>query len=90
MKISTKVTIFLSLIVVYVLLIVVTGAKFRIFSSRLTGPGIDVFIIADYLACFSSGPFVGPMDPYPFRSTVAFTGGLSMAAILFFKFVVLR
>jgi hypothetical protein len=89
-KTSTKTIIFLALIALYVLLIDVTGAKFRVFSSRFNGPGIDVYIVADYLACFCSGPFVGPMDPYPFRLTCAFIGGLLMAAELFWKFVALR
>jgi len=82
--------IFLSLIALYLLLINLTGAKLRLFSSRFRGPGIDLYIVGDYLACFYSGPFVGPMDPYPYRSTCAFTGGLVMAAMLFFKFVAVR
>ena len=90
MKTSTKVIVFLSLIAVYLLLVTVTGASFRLFSSRFRGPGIDMFVVGDYLACFYSGPFVGPMDPYPYRSTCAFLGGLIMAATLVLKFVVMR
>jgi hypothetical protein len=89
-KTSTKVILFLALIALYLLLINLTGGTFRVFSSRFGGPGIDVYVLADFLACFWSGPVVGPMDPYPYRSTCAFIGGLSMAAVLFWKFVVLR
>jgi uncharacterized membrane protein (DUF485 family) len=69
-KTSTRFTIFLALIVVYVGLIQLTGAKFRWLSSRYTGTGIDIYIVADYLACFCSGPssdrwtrirFAGPL-----------------------------
>ena len=87
MKTSTKLIIFLALIAVYLLLIDVTGAQFRLFSSRFHGPGIDVYVIGDYIACFCNGPFIGPMDPYPYRATCAFIGGLLMAANLFWKFV---
>jgi hypothetical protein len=89
-KTSTKLITFLALIAVYLLLIDVTGVKFRLFSGRFTGPGIDVYVVGDYVACFYSGPFIGPMDPYPYRSTCAFIGGLLMAAASFWKFVVLR
>jgi hypothetical protein len=90
MKASTRVIIFLSLITVYIGLVNLTGVKLLVFSSRFRGPGIDVFILADYVACFWSGPFVGPMDPYPYRSTCAFIGGLGMAADSLLKFVILR
>ena len=86
-KTSTRFIIFLALIVVYVGLIQLTGAKFRWLSSRYTGTGIDIYIVADYLACFCSGPFIGPMDPYPFRGTIAFIGGLMMAGCLIMKWV---
>jgi hypothetical protein len=89
-KTGTSVIIFLSLITVYIGLIELTGVPFRLFSSRFTGPGIVVFIVADYLAYFYSGPFVGPMDPHPFRSTCAFIGGLLMVAVSVLKFVILR
>jgi hypothetical protein len=90
-KTSTRVIIFLSLIVVYVGLVKLTGVKFLVFSSRYNGgPGIDTFILADYAACFWHGPFIGPMDPYPYRSTCAFIGGLGMVADSFLKFAVCR
>ena len=66
-KTSTRVIIFLALIVVYVGLIELTGARFLLFSSRYHGSGIDYYLVGDYIACFSDGPFIGPMDPYPFR-----------------------
>jgi hypothetical protein len=39
------------------------------------------FVFGDYLACFYQGPFIGPMDPYPFRSAFPFLGGLLMVVI---------
>ena len=90
LKTSTRVIIFLGLIAVYVGLVNLTGVKLLIFTGRYHGLGIDVFILADYAACFWSGPFIGPMDPYPYRSTCAFIGGLGMVAVSFFKFVILR
>ena len=86
MKTSARVIIFLALIAIYVALIDLTGAKLRFFTSRYSGVGIDSYIISDHIACFCSGPFVGPMDPYPYRRTCAVIGGLMMAANLFFKF----
>lgn len=82
--------IFLGLIVVYVGLVNLTDLELLIFTGRYQGLGIDVFILADYLACFCSGPFVGPLDPYPYRATIAFVGGLGMVADSFMKFVILR
>ena len=90
MKTSTRVIIFLGLIIVYVGLVDLTGVKLLIFTRRYHGLGIDAFILADYLACFCSGPFVGPMDPYPYRSTIAFIGGLGMVVDALMKFVILR
>ena len=91
MKTSTRVILFLGFIAVYVGLVLLTGVKFRVFSGRYSGgPGIDVFMLADYAACFWSGPFVGPMEPYPYRSTCAFIGGLGMVAVSLLKFVILR
>jgi hypothetical protein len=90
LKTSTRVIIFLSLIAVYIGLVILTGVKMQIFSGRFNWPGIDVFILADYVACFSTGPFIGPMDPYPYRSTCSFIGGLGMVVVSFLKFVVFR
>ena len=70
---------------VYFGLIELTGARFLLFSSRYHGSGIDYYLVGDYIACFSNGPFIGPMDPYPFRKTMAFIGGLLMASNIFFK-----
>lgn len=89
-KTSTRVIIFLGLIVVYIGLVNLTGVKLLIFTGRYQGLGIDAFILADYVACFCWGPFVGPMDPYPYRSTCAFIGGLGMVAVSLMKFVILR
>jgi len=90
MKTNTKLIIFLGFIALYMVLVEVTGARFRLFSGRYTGPGIDGYIVADYLACFYAGPFIGPMDPYPYRSTCAFTGGLLMVVLLVWKFVIVK
>ena len=68
-KTSTRVIVFLTLIVVYVGLVKLTGVEFLIFTSRYHGLGIDYFILADYAACFWEGPFIGPMDPYPVSYT---------------------
>jgi hypothetical protein len=94
LKTSTRIIIFSSLIVIFIGLIDLTGAQFRLIDPH-GGPGIDIriiawFIFGDYLACFCSGPFIGPMDPYPFRSACAFIGGLLMVVISLIKVVFLR
>ena len=88
MKTSTRVIIFLALIIVYVGLVVLTGAKFELFTNKYRGLGIDFYVIGDYIACFYTGPAIGPLDPYPFRKTMVFLGGLIMASDLFFKLLI--
>ena len=89
MKTSTRVIIFLTLIVVYVGLVKLFGAKLSLFTIRYHGTlGMEFFLIGDFMTCFCEGPFIGPMDPYPYRKTIVFTGSLVMVFSLFLKLVI--
>lgn len=79
--------IFVGLIAGYVAVVLLTGRKLRLFSSRFGGGmGIDIFALSAWCACYWRGPYSrGVLDPYPHRSVAILLGVVGMIGALGLK-----
>ena len=77
--------VFVTLLVIYAVVVLTTGMKFLIISGRYSGFGIDFFALAAWCACYWRGPDVGGIDPYPYKSAAILIGVAGMIALLGFK-----
>lgn len=78
--------IFVSLIVAYVAIVLLTGMKLILLSTRIGGYGMEYFVISAWCACYWQGPYTrGAFDPYPYRSAAVLVGVVGMIGALAFK-----
>ena len=80
--------IFAALVAGFSALIILSGHRFVLFTSRFHGHGIDLFTLSAWCACYWRGQFLNSVhNPYPYRSAAILLGVVGMLAAMLFKFV---